>query len=83
MYSLFFGGFLMTIHLSTANDVQEFISMASTLPYIVWVDDGEHCVDSRSVLQMFALDFHKPLRLQVDEAHRDDFRALAQKFLTA
>ena len=73
----------MTISLATAQDVQEFVSLASGLPYIVWVEDGEHCVDSRSVLQMFALDFRKPLRLRVDEEHRDNFRALAQKFLTA
>ncbi len=73
----------MTIHLSSAQEVQDFVSMAAALPYTVLVEDGERCVDTKSVLQMFTLNFRKPLRLRIDEEHRDDFRALAQKFLTA
>ena len=73
----------MTINLSSANEVQEFVSLAAALPYTVMVEDGERCVDTKSVLQMFTLDFRAPLRIRVDEAHRDNFRALAEKFLTA
>ena len=73
----------MTIHLSSAQEVQDFVSMAATLPYTVLVEDGERCVDTKSVLQMFTLNFRAPLHLRIDEAHRDEFRALAQKFLTA
>ena len=73
----------MTINLSSANEVQEFVSLAAALPYTVMVEDGERCVDTKSVLQMFTLDFRAPLHIRVDEAHRDNFRALAEKFLTA
>jgi hypothetical protein len=73
----------MTLSLSSARDVQEFVSLAASLPYTVLVEDGERCVDTKSVLQMFALNFSAPLRLRIDEEHRENFRALAQKFLTA
>ena len=73
----------MTLNLSSANEVQEFVTLTAALPYTVMVEDGERCVDTKSVLQMFALDFSAPLRLRIDEEHRDNFRALAQKFLTA
>ena len=73
----------MTINLSSANEVQEFVTLTAALPYTVMVEDGERCVDTKSVLQMFTLDFRTPLRIRVDEAHQDNFRALAEKFLTA
>ncbi len=73
----------MTINLASAQEVQEFVSMTAALPYTVLVDDGERCVDTKSVLQMFTLNFSVPLQLRIDEGHQDEFRALAQKFLTA
>ena len=71
----------MTLNLSSANEVQEFVSLAAALPYTVMVEDGERCVDTKSVLQMFTLNFRSPLRIRIDEEHRDKFRTLAQKFL--
>ena len=71
----------MTLNLSSANEVQEFVSLAAALPYTVMVEDGERCVDTKSVLQMFTLNFRSPLRIRIDEEHRDNFRTLAQKFL--
>jgi hypothetical protein len=61
--------------------VREFVSLATTQPYTVLVDDGDRSVNATSFMEMFTLNFSRPLRLNIAEEHQERFRMAAEKFL--
>lgn len=82
MYSPKFGGFFMTVHFASLNDVREFVSLATLQPYGVQVVDGEHSVNAKSFMEMFTLDFSNALAVLVDSAADEErFAQAAKKFL--
>ena len=73
----------MTIRLGSVNDVREFVSLATTQPYRVFVEAGDRSVNAKSFMEMFTLDFSEPLRLNIAKEHEDTFRRAAKKFIAA
>ena len=73
----------MTIQLSSVNDVREFVSLATTQPYAVLVEDGERTVNATSFMEMFTLDLSAPLHLKIEKENEERFRNAAKSFLTS
>ena len=72
----------MTVRLASVNDVREFVSLATLQPFPVIVEDGERCVNAKSFMEMFTLNFSAPLHLNIEEEYKEGFRSAAKKFLT-
>ena len=73
----------MTIQLASVKDVQEFVSLATTQPYTVLVEDGDRTVNATSFMEMFTLDLSTPLHLKIDKEYEENFRHVAQSFLSS
>ena len=71
----------MTIRLGSVNDVREFVSLATTQPYRVFVETGDRSVNAKSFMEMFTLDFSEPLCLNIAEENKEAFRLAAKKFI--
>ena len=71
----------MTVHLASVSDVREFVSLATTQPYRVFVEDGDRSVNAKSFMEMFTLDYSEPLRLKIAEENQENFRIAARKFI--
>lgn len=71
----------MTIRLASVSDVREFVSLATTQPYRVFVEDGDRSVNAKSFMEMFTLNFSEPLRLNIAEENQETFRVAAGKFI--
>ena len=59
----------VNIKLSLAENVKQFVNIASRYPYDIDLRVGRHVVDGKSILGIFSLDLSKPIIL---EAHTDD-----------
>ena len=73
----------MTIQLASVKDVQEFVSLATTQPYTVLVEDGDRTVNATCFMEMFTLDLSTPLHLKIDKENEENFRHVAQSFLSS
>lgn len=73
----------MTIRLASVSDVREFVSLATTQPYLVLVEDGDRSVNAKSFMEMFTLNYSEPLRLNIAEENRERFRLAAERFIAS
>ena len=71
------------IRLSSVADVQEFVAIATTRPFAVTIHDANNKIKSSSFMEMFCLDFTRPIRVVCDctEAQLQQFRKDAERFL--
>ncbi len=72
-----------TVRLRSVKDVQDFVSLSTTMGFPVEVDDGHHRVNGCSFMEMFCLDCNHPLTVT---AHCSDdqfegFLSAAGRFL--
>ena len=51
------------IRLGCVQDVEDFVSMSTTKPFPVHLDDGLHTVNGKSFMEMFCLTLTRPLRV--------------------
>ena len=49
------------IRLRSVQDVQEFVAVATEQPFPVFVGNGGYKVDAKCFMEMFCLDFTRPL----------------------
>ena len=71
------------IRLSSMEDVEEFVSLATSRAFPISVRDDQHKIRGGSFMEMFCLDFNQPLRV-VAKCSEEELEALcadAQKFL--
>ncbi len=73
----------MTVHFSSLNDVREFVSLATLENYEIHVVDGDHTVNATSFMEMFTLDFSRPLSVRIEHGKESQFAQAARKFLVA
>lgn len=74
----------MTIRFSSLHDIKDFVGIVTSQPYAVRVDDGEHCVNARSFMEMCTLNFQKPLRIETDAPENEASLArIATKFIAS
>lgn len=71
------------IRLSSVQDVQAFVALATTRPFSVSVDDGRRQVNGKSFMEMFCLNFSRPLTIsaQCSQEEFDLLRTDASAFL--
>ena len=65
----------VTIHLSLAENVKDFVNIVSKYPYDIDLRSGRHVVDAKSILGIFSLDLNKPITMEVYENNSDDLLA--------
>ena len=71
------------IRLSSMEDVQDFVSLATSRSFPICVRDAQHKIRGGSFMEMFCLDFNQPLRV-VAQCSEEELEALcndARKFL--
>jgi len=49
------------IRLRSVQDVQDFVAIATELPFPIFVGNSRHKVDAKCFMEMFCLDFTRPL----------------------
>ena len=85
LYS-FRGDFAMEfeINLTSVKDVQDFVALATSRPFPVTVGNARHRVNGKNFMEMFCLDFTRPLvaAAQCSEEEFLAFRQDVQRFLT-
>jgi len=71
------------IRLRSVQDVQSFVAVATNQAFPVTVGNKNHAVNGKSFMEMFSLDFSKPLIAAVDcsGSEYETFRAAIQTFL--
>ena len=71
------------IRLSSVQDVQEFVSLAATRTYPVVVRDDHNKINADSFMELFCLDFTRPLRVVCDCAEEElhQLKTALQRFL--
>ena len=70
------------IRLRSVQDVQEFVALATAQPFPVMVGNDNHQVSGQCFMEMFCLDFTRPMfaHAECTEAAFDAFRAAVAKF---
>lgn len=63
------------IRLQSITDVQEFVALATTRSFTITVRDVRNKINGKSFMEMFCLDFTKPLRV-VAECSDAEFEQL-------
>ena len=72
----------MTVHFNSLRDIKEFVSLVTLQSFDIHVDDGNHCVNARSFMEMCTLDFKEPLHVQAGSAENEAaFALVAHRFI--
>ena len=71
------------IRLGSVQDVQDFVAVASTRPYPITVRDDHNKINADSFMELFCLDFTRPLRVVCDcsEAELEALRNALSHFV--
>ena len=71
------------IRLGSVKDVQDFVALATSRPFDIYVRDEHNKISGRSFMELFCLNFAHPLRVVADctEAELDAFKLDADRFL--
>lgn len=72
-----------TVKLRSVKDVQDFVGLATNMGFPIEVEDGHHCVNGCSFMEMFCLDCTRPLTVKArcDDSQFESFRGAAARFL--
>ena len=57
---------VLRIRLRSFEDARTLADLATAMPFRVWISDGRHWVDAKSLLCVFSLDLREPLTLRAD-----------------
>ena len=71
------------IRLRSVQEVQEFVDLATVKPFVIEVCDDSHCVNAKSFMEMFSLNFSNCLTVKSEgyDWEFDQFIRDAQRFL--
>ena len=71
------------IRLGSTEDVEAFVSIATSRAFPISVRDNQHKIRGGSFIEMFCLDFNQPLRVvaQCSEEELEALRRDAERFL--
>ena len=70
----------VTIKLTQAEEVKEFVNTVNRYEYELDLRAGRHVVDAKSILGIFSLDLSKPISLEVYSEQCDDLLRDIQRF---
>lgn len=71
----------VTIQLSLAENVKDFVAAVSKYPYDIDLRSGRHVVDAKSILGIFSLDLNKPITLEVYDDNCGDLLEDVKPFM--
>ena len=71
----------VTIHLSLAENVKDFVNIVRKYPYDIDLRSGRHVVDAKSILDILSLDLNKHITMEVYENDCDDLLAEIKPFI--
>lgn len=71
----------ITIKLSLAENVKQFVNVASAFSYDMDLRAGRHVVDAKSILGIFSLDLSKPITLEVYADNCDELMEKIKPFM--
>ena len=71
------------IRLGSVQDVQDFVSVTTTRPYSITVRDEHNKINADSFMELFCLNFTRPLRVICDcnEADLDSLKKDLARFV--
>lgn len=74
----------MIVRFASVLDIKDFVSIATVQPFSVRVNDGEHCVNATSFMEMCTLNFQKPLVVDAGSAENEAvLAACAQNYIAS
>lgn len=73
------------VYLHSVQDVQEFVSHATTMGFPVTISDGFHRVNAQCFMEMFCLDLKRPLTVSAacSDLEFQQLRDLMASFLAS
>ncbi|WP_102410198.1 HPr family phosphocarrier protein [Beduinella massiliensis] len=71
----------ITIKLSLAENVKQFVNVVSAFSYDMDLRAGRHVVDAKSILGIFSLDLSKPITLEVYADNCDELMEKIKPFM--
>lgn len=71
----------ITIKLSLAENVKQFVNVVSAFSYDMDLRAGRHVVDAKSILGIFSLDLSKPITLEVYADNCDELMEKVKPFM--
>jgi len=66
------------IQLTSVQDVQNFVSLATACSFPIVVSDGNHRVDGKCFMEMFSLNMLRPLTVYADCAEGEFWQLKAE-----
>ena len=71
------------IRLGSVKDVQDFVALATSRPFLITVRDAHNKINAQSFMELFCLNFAHPLRVVAEctEAELEDLIRDADRFL--
>ena len=71
------------IRLGSVKDVQDFVALATSRPFLITVRDEHNKINAQSFMELFCLNFAHPLRVVADctEAELEQLARDADRFL--
>ena len=73
----------MIVVFQNPDDILEFVQKVEKYPYNMDMKRGKYVVDSKSLLGLMNLGFHKEIELAVYEEKCDDLRKDIEEFIAA
>ena len=70
----------VTLKLSQAEEIKEFVNTVNRYSFEMDLRAGRHVVDAKSILGIFSLDLSKPITMDVYDDNCDDLIADIQPF---
>ena len=69
------------IMLSSINDVKDFVNIVSRYDFDVDLTSGRYVVDAKSIMGIFALDIHSPIKVVANTNDATPFFNAIDKFV--
>lgn len=69
-----------SIMLSSIEAVKKFVTLTNNYDFPINLATDKYKIDAKSIMGVFSLDFSKPLRIEVESDHADEFIAQLDQF---
>lgn len=71
-----------SIMLSSIEAVKKFVTLTNSFDFPINLTTDKYKIDAKSIMGVFSLDLSKPVDIEVESDHADDFIAQLQQFKT-
>lgn len=71
-----------SIMLSSIEAVKKFVTLTNSFDFPINLTTDKYKIDAKSIMGVFSLDLSKPVDIEVESDHADDFITQLQQFKT-